>query len=141
MISCLSKDKHTFSFLWKEYHTSTRWGLRYNIDPHWCDCLPFFLIIQMTTRSWSYGSWIYNYLCTFCRSPLMLWLRMSVRARCTTLSDKVCQWLAPGRWISPFPPVSSTNKTDRHDIGEILLKVALNTIKQTNIKEMTTTLF
>jgi hypothetical protein len=28
--------------------------------------------------------------------------------------------------------VSSTNKTDRHDITEILLKVALNTIKQTN---------
>jgi hypothetical protein len=25
-------------------------------------------------------------------------------------------------------PVSSTNKTDRHDITEILLKVALNTI-------------
>jgi hypothetical protein len=30
------------------------------------------------------------------------------------------------------PPVSSTNKTERHDITEILLKVALNTIKQTN---------
>jgi hypothetical protein len=30
-------------------------------------------------------------------------------------------------------PVSSTNKTDHHDITEILLKVALNTIKQTNI--------
>jgi hypothetical protein len=27
-------------------------------------------------------------------------------------------------------PVSSTNKTDRHDIIEIVLKVALNTIKQ-----------
>jgi hypothetical protein len=27
---------------------------------------------------------------------------------------------------------SSTNKTDHHDITEILLKVALNTIKQTN---------
>jgi hypothetical protein len=27
---------------------------------------------------------------------------------------------------------SSTNKTDLHDITEILLKVALNTIKQTN---------
>jgi hypothetical protein len=29
-------------------------------------------------------------------------------------------------------PVSFTNKTDRHDITEILLKVALNTIKQTH---------
>jgi len=43
--------------------------------------------------------------------------------------------LATGQWFSPGPTVSSTNKTDRHDITEILLKVALkllNTIKQTN---------
>jgi hypothetical protein len=39
-----------------------------------------------------------------------------------------------GQWFSPGPPVSSTNKTDSHDIAEILLKVALNTIKQTTIK-------
>jgi len=31
----------------------------------------------------------------------------------------------------PVTPVSSTNKTDRHDVTEILLKVALNTINQT----------
>jgi hypothetical protein len=39
--------------------------------------------------------------------------------------------------VSGFPPgtlVSSTNKTDRHSITEILLKVALNTINQpTNV--------
>jgi hypothetical protein len=35
--------------------------------------------------------------------------------------------LAHGRWFSPGTPVSSTTKTDRHDIAEILLKVALNT--------------
>jgi hypothetical protein len=29
-------------------------------------------------------------------------------------------------------PVSSTNKTDCHDIADILLKVVLNTINQTN---------
>jgi len=33
-------------------------------------------------------------------------------------------------WFSLGPPVSSTNKTDLHDITEILLKVASNTIKQ-----------
>ena len=33
-----------------------------------------------------------------------------------------CQW---------FSPVSSNNKTDRHNIIEILLKVALNTTNQT----------
>jgi hypothetical protein len=32
--------------------------------------------------------------------------------------------------------ISSTNKTDRHDITEILLKVALNTINQTLIQNM-----
>ena len=31
-----------------------------------------------------------------------------------------------GRWFSPGTPVSSTNKTDRHYIAEMLLKVALN---------------
>jgi hypothetical protein len=34
--------------------------------------------------------------------------------------------LAHGRW---FSPASSTSKTGRHDIAEILLKVALNTKK------------
>jgi hypothetical protein len=31
--------------------------------------------------------------------------------------------------FNPGHPVSSTNKTDRHNIAEILLKVTLNTIK------------
>ena len=59
-----------------------------------------------------------------------MWVRISISARCTTLCDKICQWRATGQWFSPGPLVSSTNKTDRHDITEILLKVALNTIKQ-----------
>jgi len=73
----------------------------------------------------------------------------------TALCNKVYQWLGTGRWFllpgkepdslieciwyrlktlrsvgqhSKYP-VSSTNKTDRHQIAEILLKVALNTIK------------
>ena len=33
--------------------------------------------------------------------------------------------------VSPDTPVFSFNKTDRHDITEILLKVVLNTINQT----------
>jgi hypothetical protein len=40
------------------------------------------------------------------------------------------------RWFPPNPPVSciigGTNKTYPNDIAEILLKLALNTIKQTN---------
>jgi hypothetical protein len=37
--------------------------------------------------------------------------------------------LAHGQWFSPSTPASSTTKTGRHDIAEILLKVALNTKK------------
>ena len=44
-----------------------------------------------------------------------------------TASDKVYQLLAHGRWFSPGTPASSN--TGRHDIVEILLKEALNTIK------------
>jgi hypothetical protein len=36
------------------------------------------------------------------------------------------------RGFSPGTPVSSTNETDRHDITEILLKVAVSTINQLN---------
>jgi len=48
---------------------------------------------------------------------------------CTRLaaSDKVYQLLAHGRWFSPGTPTSSTIKTGRHNIAEILLKVELNT--------------
>jgi hypothetical protein len=40
-------------------------------------------------------------------------------------SDTVYQ--SHGRWFSLGTPASSTTKTGRHDIAEILLKVALNT--------------
>jgi hypothetical protein len=36
--------------------------------------------------------------------------------------------LVHGLWFSPGTPASSTTKTGRHDIAEILLKVALSTI-------------
>jgi hypothetical protein len=86
--------------------------------------------------SWSYGNWIYNYICNQCRTPLTLWVRIPIR-RCAldkTLCEKVCHWLPAVRWFYPGTPVSSTNKTDLHDIAEILLKVALNTITPTLIK-------
>jgi hypothetical protein len=51
-----------------------------------------------------------NYLCNQCLSPLMLWVRISIRARCTTLCYKVCQRLATSQWFSLGIPVSSTNK-------------------------------
>jgi hypothetical protein len=49
----------------------------------------------------------------------------------TKLCDNVCHWLATSQWFSPGTPISSTNKTDRQELTEILLKVAFNTINQT----------
>jgi hypothetical protein len=47
--------------------------------------------------------------------------------RLASTSDKAYHLLAHGRWFSPGTPASSTTKTGRHDIAEILLKVALTT--------------
>ena len=71
---------------------------------------------------------------------MVKWVRArlcKLQKGCTRLavaSDKVYQLLVHGRWFSPGTPASSTTKTDRHDIAEILLKVVLNTINQ--IKSM-----
>ena len=48
----------------------------------------------------------------------------------TTLCDKVCQRLMADWRFSPGTPASFTTKTGRHDIAEILLKVALSTKNQ-----------
>ena len=82
--------------------------------------------------SWSYSSWIYNYLCNHCLLPLKLWVQNPFVARCTRYnimwSNLSVTWT--GRWCSPGTPFSTTNKTDCHDITEISLKVALNTISR-----------
>jgi hypothetical protein len=70
----------------------------------------------------------------------MAWVRArlcKLQKGCTRLaatSDKVYQLLAHGRWFSPGNPASSSTKTGRHDIAEILLKVALSNKVQTQIK-------
>ena len=68
--------------------------------------------------------------------PNTAWVRArlcKLQKGCTRLaaaSDKVYQLLAHSRWFSPGTLASSTTKTGRHEIAEILLKVALNTINQ-----------
>jgi len=60
----------------------------------------------------------------------MAWVRARIcilQKGCTRLaagSDTVYQLLALGLWFSLGTPASSTTKTGRHDIAEILLKVA-----------------
>jgi hypothetical protein len=56
-----------------------------------------------------------------------------IKKGCTRLAatrDKVYQLLAHGQWFSPGTPASSTTKTGRHGIPEILLKLALKKRKE-----------
>ena len=78
------------------------------------------------TTTWVISAY-YHPSCEF--KPLSWWGVLD-----TTLCDKVCQRLVAGRSFSPHTLVSSTNKTDSHDITEILLKMALNIINQTKSK-------
>ena len=53
----------------------------------WCKQLQIMLSIHLDISetqgpSWSYGSWIYNYLCNQFLSPLKLWVRTQFVARC-----------------------------------------------------------
>jgi hypothetical protein len=48
--------------------------------------------------------------------------------------------LAHGRWFQPGTPDSSTTKTGRYDIAEILLKVALKHQKSNQIQQWKTIL-
>jgi hypothetical protein len=53
----------------------------------------------------------------------------------TTMAPKILLFFLLWQYFW-FDTISSSNKTDRHDITEILLKVALNTIKQRNIENL-----
>jgi hypothetical protein len=58
-----------------------------------------------------------------------------VQKGCTRLAvarDTVYQLLAHDRRFSPGTPASSTTKTRRHDMAEILLEVTLSTKNQIN---------
>jgi hypothetical protein len=40
--------------------------------------------LQGLSWSWSYGSWVFNYLCNQCLSPLKLWVQTPLMVRCTS---------------------------------------------------------
>ena len=75
--------------------------------------------------SWSHGGWIY-YLCNQCLTPLKLLVRTPFMARCTpySIEDYVIMFVIDLRrvtqWFSPGTRVSSINKTDHHDVTDIL---------------------
>ena len=83
---------------------------------------------QGASWSWSYGSWIYNYLCNQCLLPLQLWVGIPLMARCTQCNIMWYSLSVTSRWFSPG---TSTNKTGGNNITEICLKVALIAITLT----------
>ena len=84
---------------------------------------------------WSYDRWFFNYLSNQCLSPLRLWVRILLKARCTRYNS---MWsslpvVTCDRSVVFFggggSPVSCSWTTERmHDVTEILLKVALNSM-------------
>ena len=72
--------------------------------------------------------YIYIYRLDYLTICMILIIKLYIYFVCTWLDS---WWLATGQWFSSGTLVSSTNKTDIHDITEILFKVLLNTINQT----------
>ena len=106
----------------------------------WCFLsseLSIFIDSKGASWSWSYGSWIYSYLYNQYISPLTMWAGIPSRRSVldAILCDKVCQWFVTDRWFSPGTFVSSTNKADRLDIAEILLKCGSCAIVVINEKQ------
>jgi hypothetical protein len=96
----------------------------------------FFRLLTDFVCLYNYEFWLS--LCKIVRSSVILllplfFINISLRQGVldTKLCDQVRQCLAAGRWFSQGTPVSSTNKTNRHDKTEILLKLVLNTITLT----------
>ena len=120
------------------FQISARWFTSFSYYRTWFSCWyctvwvsimhNIFLLDKGLSWSWSYYSWICNYLCNQCLSPLTLWVWTPFMARCTQYN---IMWYSLSVTCDRFSlciPVSSTNKTDRHTVAEILLKVTLNTI-------------
>jgi hypothetical protein len=81
------------------------------------------------------GLFLWNFNRIFRHSPVYqnctyVLTKKGPNTRLATASDTVYQLLGHGRWFSPGTPATSNTKTGRHDIAEILLKVALNTKNQ-----------
>ena len=84
----------------------------------WCYVFSdiFYLITKVPSWSWSHGSWIYDYLCNQCLSPLTLWVRTPPMRGVldTTLCGKVGQCFATGMWfirVHGFPLPIKLNTT------------------------------
>ena len=87
----------------------------------------YLLISRELLCSWSYGIWIYNYLCNLPITTNIVSLT-PVHGEVYSIQHYVIKFVSDLRQVDGFllgTPVTSINKTDRHDTTEILLKVVL----------------
>jgi hypothetical protein len=78
------------------------------------------------------GSWIYNYLCNWFPITTKVVSSKLAHDEVYLIQHYVIKFVSDLWHVGGFSPgtlVSSNNKADCHNITEILLKVALNTIK------------
>ena len=84
------------------------------------------MTVGFTTTSYAIGAYDHHWSCEFESTSWRGVLDTTLYViKFISVLRQVCAW------FSPDIPVSSTNKKNRHDITEILLKVALNTISLT----------
>ena len=129
-----------------QYKNMEIYNLRYT--PYYSEVL--LLMKELTFGRARVAQWLrqLDYLATHTSlSPILRGFApgfVNCKKRCTrhaAASDKAYQLIAHGRWFSPCIPASSTTKTGRHDIDEIMLKVALNTKNQIKINSYIVNLF
>jgi hypothetical protein len=98
-----------------------------------CCCNVNYFSITFDGFSLSFEDFVFKSLPSNSYTPITntAWVRARLfilqkeSTRLAVASDKVYQLFAHDWWFSPGTPASSTTKTDRHDIAEILLKVAV----------------
>jgi hypothetical protein len=117
-----------------DHHGRDRWFIvsyLTSIDHHGRD--RWFIVSYLTSMDHHGLDRLVAVLCNQCLPLLRLCVRVPLVTWCTryNIFYKVCQFIAAGRCFSLVTLVSSTNKTDLHDIVEILLKMASNTITLT----------
>ena len=130
-----------FDWLFREWGTKSlwfvAWGTRHT-DSNTHSIFSYLILYTKQwlgpTWSWSYGSWIVQSV------PITTKVVSSnpVHGEMYSIQHYVIKFFSDLRQVGGFTgtPVSSTNKTDRHLITDILLKVALNAINQTKPKQL-----
>ena len=125
----------TYKFLRKSFWMGEEWKnillwnycITFQMFNGWCFCYLHFNIglNELVLTCWQRGNKVslstfkFQYHLSIEYGAMWVRIPLMVRSiRYNILCNKVCQRLATGDW---FSPVSSTNKTDRHEKAEILL--------------------